>query len=104
MTNIEVVNNLQHHSNKGHIKVKKTNMPPKSHTFTATETPTHIYKNIRTTKLVGKIDYTKPQLSDNTVEHVIEWSNYCHVRVMVLAKIVMAHKMYGYLLLIIVVT
>ena len=96
MTNIEVVNNLQHYiSTKGHIKVKKTNMPPRSHTFTAAETPTHTYKNIRTTKLVDKIDYTKPQLSDNTVEHVIEWSNKPCTGHGSGPKIVMAHKMYG---------
>jgi len=96
MTNIELVNNLQQHiSSNQYIKVKKTNMPPKTHTFTATETLSHPYKNIRTTKLVGKIDTTKPQLSDNTVKHVIEWSNKPCYGYGSGPKIILAHKMYG---------
>ena len=96
MTNIELVNNLQHYiCDKGHIKVKKTNMPTRTHTFTNIETVAHPYKNIRTTKLVGKIDTDKPRLSDNTVQHVIEWSNKPCVGYGSGPKIIMAHKMYG---------
>ena len=96
MTNIEVVNKLQHYiPTNGHIIVKKTNMPTRSHSFLASETTTHPYKNIRTTKLGGKIDQSKSRLSDNTVQHTIEWSNKPCAGYGSGPKIIMAHKMYG---------
>ena len=96
MTNIELVNELQPHiAIHGHIKVTKTNMPIKRITFLSEKTPTHPYKNIRTTKLISKIDFNKAKLDDNDTIHVIEWSNEPCVGYNTGPKIIMAHKMYG---------
>ena len=96
MTNIELVNELQPHiAIHGHIKVTKTNMPIKRITFLSEKTPTHPYKNIRTTKLTSKIDFNKAKLDDNDTIHVIEWSNEPCVGYNTGPKIIMAHKMYG---------
>lgn len=96
MSNIDLINKLQLYlPDKDHLKVKKTNMPSRTITFTAACTLSHPYKNIRTTKLVGRMDLGKPRLSDNTVEHIIEWSNKPCVGYGSGPKIIMAHKMYG---------
>lgn len=99
-TNIELINRLMIYvKNVGHLKVFKTNMPSKHTDFLNTKSETYCYQNIKTV-------ITQKHENANTFktmggaigEKKINWSNRpCigHNR----AKVILAHKMYGYPLL-----
>jgi hypothetical protein len=82
---INIINKLLYYVDKlGHLKVYKTNSPPKNSLFSNSECENNKFKNIKTTKLIEK----RPLL-------IINYSN-CAQAFSNIPKLIMAHKMYGF--------